>query len=189
MVTYAIQRKTLQKKFNICLRLKEKSTSPPSNLAYHNLCSSIQPPPGTKELLGLNLKYCLATAIPNPDLKKSMKRFAYNIRTELHLKQSASETNNDYIPQIYIKNTGWNPPPASLTVENKLTSFEKALTNEIRLKQQLALHHKRRQNLNKLQFKTLQQLQNNHNFIIKPTDKNLGPAIMIKSWSSHHELR
>jgi hypothetical protein len=130
-------KETLQKNFNICLHLNKESTSQPSNLTYHNLCSSIQPPPGTKELLGLNLKYCLATAIPNPDLKTSLKRFAYNIRTELHLKQSASNTSDDYNPQIYIKNTGWNPPPASLEIEDNLTSFEKALAHEIRLNQKL----------------------------------------------------
>jgi hypothetical protein len=96
----------------------------------------------------------------------------------LHLKQNASDTNDNYNPQIYVKNTEWNPPPASLEVENNLTSFEKAIANEIRLNQQLTLQHKRHQNLNKLQLKTLQQLKNNYNFIIKPTDKNLGPAIM-----------
>jgi uncharacterized protein (DUF1015 family) len=37
---------------------------------------------------------------------------------------------------------------------------------------------KQHENLNNLQLKTLQQLQNNQNFIIKPKDKNLGPAIV-----------
>jgi hypothetical protein len=106
-----------------------------------------------------------------------MKRFAYNIRTELHLQKSASATETDYHPQIYIKTSRWNPPPASLEIEDGLTLFEKALKNEIHINQR-TLHHKQYHNLTKLQRKTLKQLQNNRNFIIKPSDKNLGPAIL-----------
>jgi hypothetical protein len=168
---------TLHKNFNTAIRTNEQNTSLPSNLTYHNLCSTIQPPPGTKELLGLNLNFCLASAIPKPNLKPSIKRLAYNIRTELYLQKSASATENDYHPQIYLKTTGWNPPPASSEIEDSLTLFEKALKNEIQINQR-ALHHKQHNNLNKLQNKTLKQLQNNNNFIIKPSDKNLGPAIL-----------
>jgi hypothetical protein len=159
------------------MRTNEQNTSLPSNLTYHNLCSTIQPPPGTKELLGLNLKFCLASAIPTPNLKTSIRRLAYNIRTELYLQNSTSTTENDYHPQIYIKTTGWNPPPASPEIEDSLTLLEKALKNEIQINQR-ASHHKKHNNLTKLQNKTLKQLQNNLNFIIKPSDKNLGPAIL-----------
>jgi hypothetical protein len=126
MDTSVTPKKTIQKNFNAALWISKQTASLPSNLTYHNLCSTIQPPPGTKELLGLNLKYCLASAIPKPNLKASMKCFAYNICTELHLQKSASATDADYHPQIYVKTTRWNPPPASLEIEDSLTLFEKA---------------------------------------------------------------
>lgn len=39
----------------------------------------------------------------------------------------------EYMPQIYVKLKGWNPPPASLTIENQLTIFEQQLKNNINI--------------------------------------------------------
>ncbi len=38
----------------------------PSNLAVHNLCKTKQPPSGTKNLLGLGLKFCTVPPKPHP---------------------------------------------------------------------------------------------------------------------------
>jgi len=43
---------------------KDLNLLQPKNLAMHYLCQGIQPPLGTKNLLGLGLKFCLAP--PNP---------------------------------------------------------------------------------------------------------------------------
>ncbi|MFN9979118.1 MAG: hypothetical protein ACK53Y_04355, partial [bacterium] len=43
----------------------------PTNLSYHNLCTTEKPPPGTRDLLGLNLKYCLASATTDKDINKT----------------------------------------------------------------------------------------------------------------------
>jgi hypothetical protein len=56
---------------------------------------------------------------------------AYKIRTKQYLKQFDKNNTTPYIPQIYIKVQGWNPPPASLTIENRLTDFEKLLTKTV----------------------------------------------------------
>jgi hypothetical protein len=52
---------------------------------------------------------------------------ARSIRTNYHLKQHNLDSNKDYEKQIYVKNTGWQPPPAPLHIEDKISSFEKTL--------------------------------------------------------------
>jgi len=45
----------------------------PKNLSMHNLCQEIQLPIGTKNLLGLGLKFCTAPPIPAPNIKDTLK--------------------------------------------------------------------------------------------------------------------
>jgi hypothetical protein len=90
-------------------------------------------PPGSKELLGLNLKYCLATNNMHFNTNLTIQNMAYTIRTNYYLKELGIPDGQNYEKQIYMKNKYWNPPPAPLTIENKITEFEK----EIKHKQQL----------------------------------------------------
>ncbi len=152
----------------------------PSNLAYHNLCGNEAIPIGTKQLLGLNLKYCLATNRLYNNINKTVLKLAYNIRTKTFLNSIGQTTDQEYEKQIYVRNKSWNPPPAPLLIENKLTDFEK----ELKKAQSKLLQKYNRinlSNLTPLQAKTLKLLKKNNNFIIKATDKNLGPAIMNKT--------
>jgi hypothetical protein len=82
--------------------------------------------------------------------------------------------------KIYKKNQTWQPPPAPLSIEDKITEFEKALKSC----QQKIINknrHQRHSNLTPLQSEALKKLRNNRNITIKPTDKNLGPAVMDTS--------
>jgi hypothetical protein len=149
----------------------------PRNLTYHNLCTINKVPPGTKQLLGLNLKYCLSTNHLHQDINKTVLKMAYSIRTLYHLKELGINKDSHYEKQIYINNRQWNPPPAPLLLEDKLTDFEK----EAKAKQERLLTKLQKRNLSNLspiQANALRQLRDNTNLLIKPTDKNLGPAIM-----------
>jgi len=69
------------------------------------------------------------------------------------------------------------PPPANITIENKITEFEKqlkSLQTKVKEKNKKINHFY----LTKPQLQTLQTLKNNKEFTIKPSDKNLGPVIM-----------
>jgi len=55
-----------------------------------------------------------------------MQKLAYRIRTKFYLQRNPS-TKIDYIPQLYIKLKGWDPPPAPISVEDAITLFEKQL--------------------------------------------------------------
>jgi hypothetical protein len=78
--------------------------------------------------------------------------------------------------------TSWNPLPGPLHVEDKITEFDKTLKF---LHQQLSEKHKHKKltNLTPFQVKTLKELKNNKDkdITIKPTDKNLGPAVLNTS--------
>jgi hypothetical protein len=50
----------------------------PSNLAFHNLCNNNNIPTGTKQLLGLNLKYCLSTNHKNNNINKTVLWMAHS---------------------------------------------------------------------------------------------------------------
>jgi hypothetical protein len=52
---------------------------------------------------------------------------AYSIRTKLLIDYIGNSMNQEYEKQIYIKNKSWNPPPAPLFIENKISEFEKEL--------------------------------------------------------------
>ena len=149
----------------------------PRNLTFHNLCKTNHLPPGTKSLLGLNLKYCLSSnTLPN-DINSTMLKLARSIRTKYYLAKITTGNSLEYEKQIYKKNLNWNPPPAPLIIEDKITEFEKAIKS-FQKKLSDKYNSLKSPNLNPFQQKILLQLRKNHNIIIKPTDKNLGPAAM-----------
>ena len=149
----------------------------PMNLTFHNLCKKQKLPIGSKELLGLNLKFCIASkTLPN-DINKTIIEMAKSIRTKQYLAETGLDNNSTYIKQIYKKNPTWNPPPATLLIEDKITEFEKELKH---LQQDINIKNKPKKmtNLTPIQTIALQKLKRNPNIVIKPTDKNLGPAAM-----------
>jgi hypothetical protein len=102
---------------------------------------------------------------------------AYSLRTKFFLNEHNTRSESDYIKQIYVRNPTWNPPPAPARIEDNITKFEKLLkTTHHNLLQK---HSKTNlSNLTTIQSKALKSLRQNRQLIIKPTDKNLGPALM-----------
>jgi hypothetical protein len=169
---------SIQKRFNETIK---SQPSPlylqPKYLTFHNLCKNNKTPIGTRQLLGLNLKFCLSGSHTFNNINTTMLRMARSIRTHFYLKQQNSNSEENYDKQIYVKLKNWHPPPAPLEVENQITAFEKLLKD----KRQKIIECSQKINLNNLtptQQKILKNLKNNKNVIIKPTDKNLGPAAM-----------
>jgi hypothetical protein len=102
---------------------------------------------------------------------------AYAIRTKFHLQKINTTTDTEYIKQIYIKNKNWNPDPAPLQIEDNITNFEKTLKeNHNNLSQ--CLQNRNLRNLSYTQSNTLRELKQDKHLTIKPTDKNLGPAVL-----------
>jgi len=171
---------TLQQNFNLTLQKESnhiKGQPFPFNSTFHNLCTLNKTPPSTRQLLGLNLKFCLASNKIQNNIPTTLRKMAYNIRTAHYLKENNIADNMEYNKQIYLKNKHWDPPPAPSNIENKIMEFEKALTTahltQVTKTSKLTLN-----NQTIPQQQTLKLLKSNNNSTIKPTDKNLGPAGM-----------
>jgi len=182
-LTLTKQNKTKQNNFNTAINTMAGNTNytdvtqsrQPMKLAVHNLCHNYQPPSGTTNLLGLGLKYCIIPPKTNPNIKSCMKKLAYRVRTKQYLLDNNTINRNYYIPQLYVKLQNWNPPPASATTKDRMTLFERRLREASRINTLLTHHFT---SLNPLQRQTLKEFKNSREFIIIPTDENLGPAVL-----------
>ena len=145
---------------------------PLANIGFHNLFTHTQPPPGTKQLLGHNLKFCIQKPLPSPDISASIQRFTKSVQTSFAI-ADLDIPPSDYNPKLYIKSASWDPPTAPIQVEDALHMFHEQLSQAA-----LANKNQRHYNLPYRHRQLLQQLRSSHQFIIVPTDKNLGPAIM-----------
>ncbi len=108
-------------------------------------------------------------------MNTTVQKMAYVIHTTFQLQNTNKPDDTNYIRQIYIKNKNWNTEPAPIHIEDKTTNFEKILKTKKITKQ---LNGRNLRNLTYPQSVTLRLLKKNNNLTIKPTDKNLGPAIM-----------
>jgi len=98
-----------------------------------------------------------------------MQKLAYSIRNKQYILENTQPKPIEYTPQLYIKLKHWNPPPATNQIEDQLTHFRKMMER--------AINHSTN-NLTHKQKTLLRELKANKDFIILPTDKNLGPAII-----------
>jgi len=180
---------------NITINFNNAITKPlsptfrqPTNLAFHNLCSSNILPTGSRELLGLNLNYCLSSRSLPPNINHTMLKLAYSIRTKHYLEENKIENGSEYIKQLYIKNKNWNPPPACKAIEDGMTKCEKLLkqAHGRLLKSNL---RKNLSNLTPLQSTALRSLKRNQQVIIRASDKNLGPVAMDLNHYTQQILR
>ncbi len=164
----------------------------PGNMAYHNLCTTATPPPGTAALLGLGLKFCIESPRPFQDLDSSMQRFRRDMR--MHCRFNLGATTNDgededeYNPRLYIRSQ-WTPPLAPSNFEFGFDNFDKLVTDERR-----SLPWTRRHNMDPSQRHVLGQLTTRPDLIVLQTDKNLGPCVIerdvyIKQVLNEHLLQ
>jgi hypothetical protein len=147
----------------------------PQKLSVHNLCPATSLPFGIQNLLGLGLKYCVSTARASPDINECLKKLAYKIQTTQYLLEKNDTNPEPYNPQIYIKLKGWNPTPATSDIKNSITDFEHNIKKAI-IRNKLQKNNF--SNLTYPQKQALHYLKQHAEFLIIPTDKNLGPAIM-----------
>jgi len=149
----------------------------PTNLSFHNLCTTKQPPKGLNSLLGLGHKFVLQKKMPPNQINHTLKEFCRDIRMKYFFADMKlpNDVIEDYNPRLYIKSK-WEPPEADENVESRLAEFRKLLLQNIKNKVP-----KPANNLSRVQYKALKWLKNNNEFIIIQADKNLGPVILERS--------
>ena len=143
-------------------------------------------PPGTKSLLSLGLKFCIRHRKPTNNIKKSIERIEYDVRTKVWVKENVTEDNDrDFNPKLYLKNPMWDPPEANTEVEEALKAFAQRIT---------ALHNKHQQrttvkNLSYLQNQAMNSLVDHPNIFVCPADKNMGIALWLRHTGTKKILR
>ena len=147
----------------------------PNNKQVHILLEKKQQkqlPPGSIQLLGLGLNFCLKKPKPTNKIETTIMRFKKDIRREYTFR-NVPDSEGNYIKQLYIANKHWQPNYASDTIENALDNFE------ARLKQEHAkFQRKSLPNITPLQKQALNKLIKHPKFIVLQADKNMGVCVL-----------
>ena len=149
-------------------------------MACHNLLHHNALPPGTRDLLGLGLNYCIAPS-KIETTTETFTRLSEDVRQKFHLNekppddtQDSESSEREYIPSLYIK-SDYKFDNATEEIEDALSSFEAA----VRAAQ---FHNSCRQkfkpNLSITQWNLLRYLRRHDKYIVIEADKNLGPCIL-----------
>lgn len=143
-----------------------------TNLSFHDLTDPTDNvPKNLKNLLGLNLNFCISPAPPTKgDLLKGLDGIIRSYRIK---NQFGGGNSGSYNKKLYVANPSFSPEMASDTAEK--------LFDEIReniLTAQLPQRSSHQKNLNRKQHQLLNELVKRKDLIVVPTDKNLGPSLM-----------
>jgi hypothetical protein len=140
----------------------------------HNLCTTLTPPRHFERLLKLGLNF-----IPRPPyttgastIKESSERFRRDFLTKIHFAGDPSDWTEN---QLFIR-SDWKPLDYTIPLELRART-----TDFIR---QIKATFKRRKvasNLTPLQSLLADKLQHSEDFIVLPSDKNLGPCILERT--------
>jgi hypothetical protein len=152
----------------------------PTNLAFHNLTSTLKPPHNLKSLLGLSLKF-----IPTPRRTTSWSSLGSDdplrphgfrrLHRDLHLRchfAGTPDNDDEYNPRMHLKST-YMPPPWTYPrdVARREENFKLSLKG-------LFKRRPGKTNLLPHQHRALEYLQTQDDFLIVQCDK--------KSWPGHH---
>ena len=131
-------------------------------------------PPGTPQLLGLGLNYCIKPTTTEEMTDAIFTRLTKDIRQMYALKGVEDNDDGNYIPSLYLKLT-YKFKKAPSHIKKAIVSFKDGI-----LRKQLELqkrHQKKpKRNLTPLQWKLLQKLKNNDTFIIVHGAKTWDPV-------------
>ena len=146
-----------------------------NNLSYHDLTPpSYLLPPGLKRLLGLNLKF-----IPTPSITKKRSNIAWKdslhqLARQLKLRiQFQDIDKTSYNRTLYVPNPSY-VPTAKLPPDIERWFFTAMGSSPL-------VSSRRRYNLSRSLRKLLSSLTASSHLKIVATDKNLGPAVLLRS--------
>ena len=135
-------------------------------------------PRGIPNLLGLGLKFCIRKPRPSNRLKKTMERFANDVRRKSYFREHPPDEDDGvvrYIPGLYNKSTTEWRPSTIEGVEDALANFEAALRDE-----QDRYNAPKPANLRPSQWKLAWTLKTHDDLIVVEADKNLGGCILLR---------
>ena len=149
----------------------------PTNRLCHNLCTTLHPPSNYSFLLGLGLNFC---PTPRPTPFSTIEEVTTRFRRDFFTRVFFSGAPSDFAPgQLFIR-SDWEPPPNDIPPDHRARNalFTRSVHQWYR-----SGKYRRRipYNLTAYQSYLLRTIQASPEFIVFPTDKNLGPAIVERS--------
>ena len=152
----------------------------PTNMAFHDLTSKINPPKNLRTLLGLSLKFILCPRYNTPwatyeDI--TLPRFNHDFRIKAYMADKLDlneDEDNTFNARLYTR-SDWNPPdhlfPFPRELPRRLLAFQTFL-------QGIVTRTKCKPNLLPHQCRALDYLRNQTSLLVVQCDKNLGPAVI-----------
>jgi hypothetical protein len=144
----------------------------PQTFVCHNLCLYNRPPTHFKSLLGLALNYCIRSKYTTS--LKELQQMDERFRKDLYTKSIFAGIPSTWTPdQLYVKSDNWEPPNEliEMSLKARTSYFLRRLKQSFRSRRVSS-------NLSPIQLHTLSILEKSKDFIVCPTDKNLGPCIL-----------
>jgi hypothetical protein len=126
-------------------------------------------------LLGLGLNFCLQprTTTGSVALKETSNRF----RVDAYTRMLFAGSYNDFQPgQLFLRSKNWNPDANQIPIE-----FRVRVQQFLRRLRATIPQRVTSSNLTVLQSSMLANMKSSDDFIVFPTDKNLGPAVIERS--------
>ena len=128
-------------------------------------------PPATSSLLGLRLKFCPTRPLPTDNTNKISERFNKDVRISAFFKdkQPNARAGIHYIPTLNIKNDSQKPLKTGKVIEGALGDVKK----EFRSRQRNYQKELSTLDVTIRQWKTMDFLNDNDEYIVVEADKNL----------------
>ena len=143
----------------------------PTNRSCHNLCTRLTPPFNFETLLGLGLNFCPVprSVTTSTDFSNVCDRF----RRDAHTKAVFATKYPSTPPSLFIR-SNWEPDPYAVPneISGRVSRFLAALQPHFQRSRRT------RANLLPHQVALLHSLRQSDDFIVFPSDKNLGPVIL-----------
>ena len=153
----------------------------PSNLAFHDLTSTLPSPLNLKSLLGLGLKFIptppattLFRSLEQPD--KTIPYLDRSMRLKCFFVNHRDLDSDSFNPRMHIP-SDWEPPPQFYppSIALRMNRFYNSLRPfyvKSRIRTNILPYHRH----------ALNTLRNQHDLLVVQCDKNLGPAIIERDW-------
>ncbi len=141
----------------------------PTNLACHNLCTSISPPPNFRALLGMSLNFRPQPSFTIADLKESFSRFPRDLSLRMFFTHKPQRL---IVKKLHIK-SDWTPPADKIPQEliDRMQCFFSRLSTKFKKKRSIP-------NLRFHRHHLLRSLKHHDDLMVVKTDKNLGPGVI-----------
>jgi len=165
-----------------CLRLWEADTvrtAAPGVFKHPD----VSLPADVEYMLAVNHKFILHQAPEKHDVTQAKVAFRRTVRNRWFFRD---KVNKEFIPKFHVPNPHWNPPEASVLIEQGLDDACAVIDSQI--SRALASAARRPSNTALTKWSAVREFLSEKQYLAKLTDKNLGLAVFPVMWYDANNL-